>query len=807
MERCLCIHGHFYQPPRENPWLEAIEMQDSAYPYHDWNDRITDECYEPNTTSRILDSQNRITEIVNNFTRISFNFGPTLLTWLEANTPGVYENILQADRDSRELFSGHGSAIAQVYNHLIMPLANHQDRYTQVLWGMRDFEYRFGRKPEGMWLSETAVDLETLEILAELGINFTILAPHQACQVRQIGAPVWNDVSGGRIDPTRAYLINLPSKKQLSLFFYDGPISHAVAFEHLLDNGEKLANRLMSGFSDQRQWPQLVNIATDGESYGHHHRHGDMALAYALRCLETNPTIKLTNYGEFLAKYPPNQEVRIIETSSWSCVHGVERWWNNCGCNSGGHPDWNQEWRTPLRQALDWLRDTVTIKYEEAAGALLMDPWAARNDYISVILDRSISNLNDFFNRQCTRKPGDEERVKILKLLELQRHAMLMYTSCGWFFDELSGIETVQVIQYAGRVVQLSEELFGNTIEEEFLKRLEVAKSNLPEHQNGRIIYEKYVKTTMKDLLKVTAHFAISSLFEEYSDPTRVYCYIVDTQDYQKSECGKARLGVGRVEVTSEITREKQLISFGVLHFGDHNVNAGVRNYRGEAAYQEMITEMTKSCAIGEFTGVIRLMDKHFGVSNYSLKALFRDEQRKVLNKILESTLKGIEVEHRKIYEANYPLMRFLCDTGNFVPRAFQSSARLILNSDLRKELANENSNTQLIGKLLSDVKLWKVGLNTDLGYVFRRTLEKKMFEFSGKPENTGILSQTLTMLTLAKSMPFAVELKELQNIYYQMLKTTYIEIQARRKQGSQLNVEWTNQFKNLGEALSIHLD
>ncbi|MBN1188423.1 MAG: DUF3536 domain-containing protein [Dehalococcoidales bacterium] len=804
MERFICVHGHFYQPPRENPWLEAIELQDSAFPFHDWNARVTDECYGANSTSRIMDDQKRITGIVNNYSRISFNFGPTLLTWLQSNAAGVYEAVLQADRESRKRFSGHGSALAQVYNHVIMPLTNHRDRRTQVFWGIRDFVHRFGRDPEGMWLSETAVDLDSLDILAEMGIKFTILAQHQAGGIRRIGTSEWEDVSGGRIDPTRAYQITLPSGRKMALFFYDGPISRAVAFEGLLENGENFARRIMSGFSDQRQWPQLVHIATDGESYGHHHRYGDMALAYALHSLEADSTVKLTNYGEYLSMHPPAYEVQIVENSSWSCVHGVERWWKNCGCNSGGHPGWDQEWRTPLRKSLDWLRDTVSVKYEERARELFNDPWKTRDDYIEVIQDHSLKNVQAFLNRHCIIRPGEKEIVRCLKLLELQRHTMLMYTSCGWFFDELSGIETVQIIQYAGRVVQLAEELFGDTTEGEFLKRLQAAGSNLKEFKNGAVIYERFVKTAMIDLTKVAAHYAISSLFEDYSGPQKVNCYDIDLQEYRKAECGKARLGLGRIEVVSEITRERQTVSFSVLHFGDHNLNAGVRLYRGDAAFNSMIGEISGKFSNGEFPEVIRLMDKHFGVSNYSLKSLFRDEQRKVVDRILLSTLTDIETEFRKIYQNNYPLMRFLSDLGSFIPRALRSSARLILNSDLRSVLTAESPDREVIEKILSDVEQWKVGLGSDLGHVFRQSVEKKMGELSDDPENGLLLAQAIDLVDLSLSLPFNVELREVQNAYYSMLKNIYPAIKERAGQGEKSSIEWDRQFVKLGQTLTI---
>ncbi|HSN88426.1 MAG TPA: DUF3536 domain-containing protein, partial [Thermoanaerobaculia bacterium] len=458
MQRYLCIHGHFYQPPRENPWLEAVELQDSAYPYHDWNERITAECYAPNTASRILDGDGRIERIVNNYARISFNFGPTLLAWMEAKAPRAYSRVLEADRESAERFSGHGSALAQPYNHIILPLANRRDKKTQILWGLADFERRFGRKPEGAWLPEAAVDLETLDLLAEAGIRFTILEPHQARRVRPKGGKKkddWRDVSGGRIDTTCPYEAALPSGRRIALFFYDGGISRAVAFEGLLSSGERFSDRLLSPVAANPDRDRLINIATDGETYGHHHRYGEMALSYALHRIESNGWAVLTNYGEYLETHPPEHEVEIVENTSWSCVHGVDRWREDCGCHTGGDSSWNQAWRAPLRQALDWLRDELAPRYEKAAKAFFPDPWEARDRYISVVLDRSPASVEAFFDG---KPPEGEDRVRALKLLELQRQAMLMYTSCGWFFNDLAGIETLQILRYAGRVVQLAEQ-------------------------------------------------------------------------------------------------------------------------------------------------------------------------------------------------------------------------------------------------------------------------------------------------------------------------------------------------------------
>ncbi len=807
MERYICIHGHFYQPPRENAWLEDIEVQDSAYPYHDWNERIASECYAPNTASRILDSEGYITRIVNNYAKMSFNFGPTLLAWMEEKAPDVYQAILEADRKAQQSFSGHGSALAQAYSHMILPLANRRDKYTQALWGIRDFEHRFGRKPEGMWLPETAVDLETLDILAELGIGFTILAPHQAKRVRQIGTDAWDDVSGAGIDPAMAYEAKLPSGRKLSLLFYNGPVARSVAFEDLLSSGDNFAGRLAGAFSEERASPQFVHIATDGETYGHHHRFGDMALAFALHHIETSGVAQITNYGEYLERHPPAHEVEIIENTSWSCSHGIERWRTDCGCNAGRNPKWNQAWRAPLREALDWLRDTLTPRYEAKTQELLKDPWAARDDYIEVVLDRSPESAQRFLDRHRTRELNESETVTVLKLLELQRHAMLMYTSCGWFFDELSGIETVQVIQYGGRAVQLARELFGDDIEQNFLGRLELARSNIPEHGDGRRIYDKFVKPSMVDLTKVTAHFAISSLFEPYGEQARIYCYDIDLEDYQSAAAGKPKLVAGKAEVTSTITRESATLSFGVLHFGDHNVNAGIREYQGEKEYQAMLQELNQTFSSADFPEVIRLLDKHFGTSTFSIKNLFLDEQRKVLGSILESSLSEIEAAYHQLYEYHYPPMRFLSELGNPIPKSFHSAAEFILNSELRKAVSGDSLDTERIKGLLDETHTWQVELDAEgLSYFLQQTLERMMARLAADPENIDFLKELLSAAEMLRALPFQVDLWKVQNLYHEMLGSAYPEFQKRAQQGDGAAQEWLGQFVPLGQKLSIRV-
>src|SRR5215469_8215834 len=697
MTRYICIHGHFYQPPRENPWLEAVEQQDSAYPYHDWNERVTAECYAPNSASRILDHENRIVDIVNNYSRMSFNFGPTLLSWLETFAPRVYQSILNADRESSEQFGGHGSALSQAYNHVIMPLANSRDKLTQVIWGIADFEHRFGRKPEAMWLPEMAVDLETLEILAQRGIKFTVLAPRQAKRVRKIGGRNWRDVAREQIDPTMVYRLRLPSRRIINLFFYDGPISRSVAFERLLDNGEQFAQRLVGAFNEDRSWPQLVHIATDGETYGHHHLRGEMALTYALEYIRSKQLAELTNYGEYLERHPPTHEVEIFENSSWSCVHGIERWRADCGCNAG-HAGWNQAWRAPLRNAMDWLRDTLTPLFEAKAREYLKDPWMARDDYISVVLDRR-GNRDAFISRQATRALSDVERVTTFKLMELQRHLMLMYTSCGWFFDELSGLETVQVMQYACRAVQLSQEVLGDQVEDGFLDALAQAKSNIPEHQDGAGIYRKFARAAAVDLGKLAAHYAIMSLFKSYVEPARIYCYSVDRMDHHVLEAGRMKLAVGRARFTSEITCEFQEIAFAALHFGDHNLHCGTRLFRDEETYQKLVQEMTSAFSAAQIPEVLRIMDKELE-STYSLKSMFRDDQRAVLSQILNAPLEAAETAYRQIYEDHVPLANFLRDLGVPLPKAIAAAAEFALNGNLRREFANEEMDLEHVRKL-----------------------------------------------------------------------------------------------------------
>jgi alpha-amylase/alpha-mannosidase (GH57 family) len=805
MERYLCIHGHFYQPPRENPWLEAIEVQPSAYPYHDWNERIAAECYAPNANARILDERNRIVSIVNNYESMSFNFGPTLLSWLEQGEPDVYSAVRAADAKSQGRFSGHGSALAQPYNHMILPLANARDRRTQALWGVRDFVHRFGRTPEGMWLPETAVDSDTLETLAGLGIRFTILAPHQASHVRKIGDADWSEVGGSGIDPTMAYRVTLPSGRTMALFFYDGPVSRAVAFERLLSSGDEFAKRLVGAFSDSQTRAQLVHVATDGETYGHHHRHGDMALAYAIHDVESLGQVRLTNYGEFLERFPPTHEVRVEEKTSWSCAHGVERWRSDCGCNTGAHVGWTQAWRAPLREALDWLRDCLASRFETRAAALLSDPWAARDDYIRVILDRSSDNVRGFLREHAPRDLSEADRITALKLLELERHAQLMFTSCGWFFDDIGGIEARQIIQYAGRALQLAGELFEDRLEAEFLERLEKARSNQPEAGDGKRIYEESVRPAMVSLEKVGAHYGVSSLFSEYGQTARIYCYSVVREDYSVLTSGRARLALGRAKVTSEITEESETVAFGVLHLGDHNLSGGILKYPGKEAYQRLVAEIGEPFRRADLTEILRMVDKNFGSGSYTLRFLFRDEQRQVLAVILRSVLADADAVYRQLYEEHAPLMRFLSSHGIPQPRGFRMAAELALARGFRQELEAPVPDVARISAILEEAGNVGIQFHEDgLGLAMRHTLERLSDALRANPREPGLLENLEDLVRVAHSLPFEVDFWKVQNTYYRMLQETLPESRKAAGSGQEGAREWVDRFLALGESLSV---
>jgi len=799
MEYFVCIHCHFYQPPRENPWLEAVESQPSASPYHDWNERITAECYLPNGASRILDGQRRIEKIVNNYARVSFNFGPTLLSWMEERAPETYERILRADCESQQLFSGHGSALAQAYNHIILPLANSRDKQTQILWGIRDFQQRFGRDPEGMWLPETAVDLETLEILSSLGIKFTVLAPQQAGKLRANSTSPWMNLFGQGIDSRRAYVQNLPSGNSIGLFFYDAAVSRAVAFDKLLYDGANFARRLIGRFDPGGDSAQLLHIATDGETYGHHHIHGDMALAYALDYIESDKLARLTNYGAYFEQHPPTQEVEILERTSWSCMHGVARWESHCGCNSMANGHWNQHWRRPLRDALDWLRDALAGPYEANAKNLLRDPWVARDEYVKVMIDRSLDSVHAFLTEYAVRDLTPEEEVQALRLLEMQRHLMLMYTSCGWFFDEPTGPETVQIFQYAGRAVQLSEELCGGDREEQFLKRLEAVRSNIPEFGNGRDIYERFVRPAMLDLFGVAAHYAISSLFDGYRRSNSVYSYDAELQDVKVLEKDNTKLAIGRASIISRITRTQLKFSFAALYFGDHNLSAGIRPCHEQDGFEAFLQQAAQAFSNIDLNECLRKIDEYFRGATYSLKSLFQDERKRIISQIVNSTLANMDEVYRRVYDEHGALVSFLSEVQVPLPNILRVSAEFVLGNEIGRCLTQEKLEFDYIRILLDLAR--RNGLTLAASTVepaLRQRLDQLLESWKNEPGDLQRIKALETLVTLAQVPPFKVDFWKAQNAYYDLLQA--VSDGKHLRGGS----EWLDHFHVLGERLGI---
>ena len=798
-KKYLCIHGHFYQPPRENAWLETIETQDSASPFHDWNERINFECYAPNAAARILDDEGYIIDITNNYSRISFNFGPTLLSWMENADPVTYAAIQEADRMSQELFDGHGSALAQVYSHLIMPLANKRDKHTQVAWGLRDFEYRFGRKAEGIWLAETAVDTETLEVLVDFDIKFTVLAPRQAKAVRESTEHDWINLEPATVDPRRPYRCLLPSGREIALFFYDGHVSQGVAFEGLLNDGRAFAHRIMNTLDDNEE-VQIAHIATDGESYGHHHSKGEMALANCLRFVEENDGITLTNYGAFLEKHPPTWEVEIHEDSSWSCVHGVERWRSNCGCNSGGRPGWTQAWRAPLRETLDWLRDELNPLFEEKAAELIRSPWDARNAYIDIILNRTKANRQKFYDEFAKSELTDEQKTSLLRLLEMQRNLILMYTSCGWFFDEISGLETNQILQYANRAIYYARQVSGLDLTEDFIKRLAEAPSNV--HENGAVSYQKNVIPTAVDLARVGMHFAVSSVFEENIEDVPLFNYRAKCEVLERLEAGEQRLVMGRVVIRSRITRSRKEFSFAALHLGQQNIIGNLSTTLPLEQFQEMVPLATEAFRTPDLGRVIGYIQEYLGNEKFSIWHLFRDEKRKVFQQITDISQQEAERSFRAIYNRNYQLMTGMLNTDIPIPQAYKAAIQYILNRDLYQAFHTPELNLRQLRQLVDEFNTWDVLLTnvSELKLAASKRLFDEMECLADSEMALPRLKNLIEILKMQDELGLFVDLWKSQNEFFYLLKG------YQSGKWVFANEEWESAFLELGELLKVRV-
>ena len=815
-EKFLTIHGHFYQPPRENPWLEAIELQDSALPFHDWNERICKECYNPNSVSRIVDNRNRILDIVNNYEHMSFNFGPTLLSWMEKYTPGTYERIIKADIDSISSHNGHGNAMCQVYNHIIMPLANYKDKVTQVKWGIKDFEYRFGRKPEGIWLAETAVDDETLKVLADNGIKFTVLSPYQALKMKKISDREWQDVSWGNIDPARSYkyTIKCDPKRSIDLFFYDGAISRSVAFDELLTDGNKFIKRLKEGVSEYRDYPQLINIAADGESYGHHTKFGDMALAYVLKIKAEDEGFKITNYGEYLDQYRSNYEVDIKQASSWSCFHGVGRWKEDCGCSTGGHPGWNQKWRKPLRDALDYLRDNlVEIFEQEGQKYFNKDVWEVRNRYIDVILDRTFQNIKKFQQEHFNSGLSEQEKVRAMELLEMQRQSMLMYTSCGWFFSEISGIETVQIMKYAARAMQLASNFSSENYEEKFLAILNEAKSNIPEFGTGKNIYENFVKPSIVTLKQIACLWAISSLYQEFDDEEDVYCYTVKRRDYQRTQKGNANLITGHIEIYSKVTLQKSDLVFALMQYSGGDFHCAIKEFSTNEEFQELKTTLNKIFMLNPLTEIIRTLDEKFGKEYFTLKDIFIEERKKILQILLKGQMEKFSNTYQDIYEQGKGSIYQMQNLGLEIPNEFKLSAGYALSKRFNELLEHSDGFVEkAIIQQIKDINFEAKKINIEIDKTqSNKAYTKKIINNLKRLTKSFEYQQSeaiIEMFDLIDQLELQIDISEAQNIYFGRIFHRIGNILENNMEAPKVkDIKFIDSLLEVGTKLNINVD
>ena len=806
VRRFICIHGHFYQPPRENPWLEEIEAQDSASPYHDWNDRIAAECYAPNLDSRILGPDGRITDIINNFSKISHDIGPTLMSWLEYHRPDIYRRLIKTDRDSRPFFSGHGPDIAQSYNHTILPLALSRDKRVQIIWGIQDFLHRYGRKPEGLWLPETAVDTESLEILAEQGIKFTILAPRQASRTRPLEGGAWMDVSKEKIDPRHPYLCRVPSGRTIALFFYDGPESRNIAFGQLLKSGDSLGARMMGLFSGREGRPELVHVATDGETFGHHHKFTEMALSYALKAMDSRPDVRITVYAEHLEKHPPDLEVEIIQNSSWSCIHGVERWRSSCGCSTGGHAGWNQDWRAPLRRALDRLNMHLSEFYEKSLDWLPVDPWTLRENYIHVILDRSSSNVEAFFHRYDMGSLDKDRKRSILQHLEMQRACQLMFTSCGWFFDEISGIEPVQILKYAARAIQLGTGLGAEDPEPGFLRILEEAPSNLPEFKNGVDVYRRLVKPEVQELVQAGAHFAVSTAYEENTAGNSIRAFeVTDTSFLRKREKGKV-LSAGTLHIRSTLTWEEQSLDYAVYSAGGLRLFAGLAKSLPAPERKAFAEKLEAAFALGRIRPLQELMDRCLGSHAYSLRHLYKDQRRVVMAEILASYHREFQESFLKLFQRNYPLFLEGERMGIPLPEGARSLIAEILSSRLRSTLETIPPDSAQVERQITELARWNLIPDKEkLAFTAVKRMDKLFSSIEKNPKNTDLLRQAALYLSAIEDLKLTPQFWKPQTIFFQLSEGVGPEIKHRAENGDADALDWMEAHRTIARILQIN--
>lgn len=697
----LVIHGHFYQPPRENPWLGIVEREASAHPWHDWNCRITEECYAPNWWARVYGPNGTLKEVLNNYSFMSFDFGPTLLNWLKRYAPRVYKAILRGDLEARKRYGGHGSAIAHPYSHIILPLAHPEDRRLNIYWGITDFRLRFGRFPEGMWLPECAVDMATLEDLVDQGISFVLLSPHQAKKTRRRDG-YWQEVDVNRIDTFRPYKVKLPSGRELSVFFMHHGLSMGVSFGDLLRDGDRFL------WAIKETIPQgghpLVTIVSDGETFGHHKPFGEMALSYIFWILQGKEEPKLTVFGEFLEKYPPEDEVELHERSSWSCAHGLGRWERDCGCSTGSYPEWNQKWRGPLREALNWLRDNLREVFINEGEKAFVDPRRARIEYMEAFIEPS---LKEAFLKEHLKGASPE---KALGLLEMERESLLMFTSCAWFFDDPSGIETLLALKHASRAIDLARTYGGIDLEIGFRERLKEVKSNIPEKGTGEDLYLKEVVPHRMDIKRVAFHAVMYPLLGE--DKGKLGVYKVQYAYEEEHGLGKARLRIGVVALEDERTLEGASFPFALLDFGDHNLICSLGN---------VDIEGVKSAFEAGDLARASLLIKGAKGEVFTLLSLLDEFKEKALYRLFEGKWMGLYPVVEGYYLECLPLVQFARSLGVRLPPDLSALSQCALLGKAKRAL--RELSPQVLEEALKELKALQT--EVDLSHLRGDLLER----------------------------------------------------------------------------------
>ncbi|MBS3920397.1 MAG: DUF3536 domain-containing protein [Deltaproteobacteria bacterium] len=788
----VTIHGHFYQPPRENPWLEMIEQEESARPFHDWNERIAFECYRPNAYARIVDGKGKILNIFNNYSFLSFNFGPTLLSWIERERPFIYQKILEADRESLRRL-GYGNAIAQVYDHIIMPLANERDQETEVRWGIADFERHFHRKPEAMWLPETAVNYPTLQALIKNGMRYLILSPFQALRVRSLGSRKWTDVSQGKIDTTRPYRCFLGdrsgkkmSDQYIDIFFYEGVISKEIAFGELLKDGDRFCQRFVQGYQPSKKGPQLIHVSTDGETYGHHKKFGEMALAYALSKGLSGQGFDVLNYGAFLKRFPPVDEVEIDEGpkgegSAWSCSHGVGRWKEDCGCSTGGRAGWNQRWRRPLREALNLLRDDLATLFEREGEKIFVHPWEARNGYIDVIPDRSSENIGKFFEQYGRQDIDEKGRIKGLKLLEMQRHALRMFTSCGWFFADLAGLETILILEHAARAIQFAEEFSDQEIGKRFLQPLSQGRSNLSEMGDGLQIYQRFVKPKQVAPEQVVNHYVISSLFNGGEKEKRIFSFRVEKIDDERIEKDDRLLVLGKVKVVSDVIQEPKTFFFGLISSKGGLFQNWISEDRGTFDFNTLRRRGMDGFEKGE-EALKETIASLLGNRIFTIQDILKEGKEVILQKLIEKERGAPLFIYEEIYNSFKPTLETFIAVGMEIPWDIKTAVEITLSHRLLREIkelrrdVESNIKKGAIDRIVEESKRYGCRLHKEESLsILNEMLRKKMKSLretksSNLSLQEGLIQEVITLLDLAKQWGFDLDRLETQDLMHEIL-------------------------------------